>query len=285
MLKHFSAHTQAKLLTMFIPVPKWRKTIRHRLKEYLSARKRRVLNMKGVKYKEKVLAEMQDLKNVDKLSADIKIVSLGYDCFVRTILTDWGLKPRKSEGELSYPFDLAVHPSESLLHIVENDFGGYFDGLTYDETNKVWINSSLRLLYNHDKDCKQNEQNKLVKRFEERIKNFRNILQFDGRIFFVAHVKNKNDCLNVYEAYKILRRQRKGKFSKLILLSFDEFVKNDFSSDVFVINRKCPYADYVWYEDQRYLPIAEKFERDVVENCLDIIKKNNRLSNLYKGLS
>ncbi len=273
MLKYISINLQAKLLTMFIPIPKWRKTIRHRLKGYLNVRKRHNLNVEGVKYKEKVLAEMQDFKNVIKLSADIKIVSLGYDCFVRTILTDWGLKPRKSEGESSYPFDLAVHPSESLLYVIENDFGGYFDGLTYDETNKVWINSSLRLLYNHDKDCKQNEQNKLVKRFEERIKNFRNILQYDGRIFFVAHVKNKNDCLNVYEAYKILCRQREGKFSKLILLSFDEFVKNDFSSDVFMINRKRPYADYVWYEDQRYLPISEKFERDVAENCLDIIKK------------
>ena len=44
-----------------------------------------------------------------------KIVSLGCNCFPRTIPTLWGLKPRKKQGEKGCPFDLSDNGAEVHL--------------------------------------------------------------------------------------------------------------------------------------------------------------------------
>ena len=41
--------------------------------------------------------------------AGIEIVSIGEDCFSRSVLTRWGLKKFAKLGEKSAPFDLSVH--------------------------------------------------------------------------------------------------------------------------------------------------------------------------------
>ena len=43
------------------------------------------------------------------------IVSLGLNCFVRILTTCWKIKRHKADGELSMPFDLAVHNLPALI--------------------------------------------------------------------------------------------------------------------------------------------------------------------------
>lgn len=48
-----------------------------------------------------------------------KIVSLGCDCFSRTIPTLWGIKPRKKQGEKGCPFDLSDNPLPAVVKYLE----------------------------------------------------------------------------------------------------------------------------------------------------------------------
>lgn len=67
-----------------------------------------------------------------------KIVSLGCDCFSRTIPTLWGIKPRKKQGEKGCPFDLSDNPLPAVVKYLENDFKGYFNSLAYNKQLKSW---------------------------------------------------------------------------------------------------------------------------------------------------
>lgn len=60
-----------------------------------------------------------------------KIVCLGYDCCMRTILTKLQYKPSKKEGELSMPFDLTIHPYEAMCEYLQTDFTDYFEDITW----------------------------------------------------------------------------------------------------------------------------------------------------------
>ena len=56
------------------------------------------------------------------------IVSLGVDCLFKQYLTEMGYKPRRAQGELTLPFDLAVHNYESVIKILSGSC----------EEGKVW---------------------------------------------------------------------------------------------------------------------------------------------------
>lgn len=60
-----------------------------------------------------------------------KIVCLGYDCCMRTILTKLKYKPSKQDGELSMPFDLTIHPYTSVCEYLKTDFTDYFKDITW----------------------------------------------------------------------------------------------------------------------------------------------------------
>ena len=60
-----------------------------------------------------------------------EIVSLGTNCLPRTVLTRGNIKPSKSDGELSCPFDLVSHPLETIVHCLETNFNDYFDDLFF----------------------------------------------------------------------------------------------------------------------------------------------------------
>ena len=46
-----------------------------------------------------------------------KYITLGVNCFPRTKLTKFGIKAKKADGELSYPFDLCAIQLESVAQI------------------------------------------------------------------------------------------------------------------------------------------------------------------------
>lgn len=58
-----------------------------------------------------------------------RIVSLGSDCFSRTIPTLWGVKPRKRQGEPGCPFDLSTNFLSGIVRNIEEDFANYFNTL------------------------------------------------------------------------------------------------------------------------------------------------------------
>ena len=202
------------------------------------------------------------------------IVSLGYDCSVRTILTDWGLKPTKEMGELSYPFDLAFCPHEGMLKVLQDNFKDFFNCLSFNQQTQLWENKHYGFFYNHDTDCAENDRKKFVDRFQNRIHNLRKVMEENTPVIFVATIDkaSKKNLKRIYEIFNLLKNKRKDKISYLVLWSPKRLFFHP--KDVFPIHIQKPFPEYVWWRaEMRYSLGGAKFERKIATKFYKIIQK------------
>lgn len=209
-------------------------------------------------------------------------VSLGWDCFSRTVLTWWNMKHTKAEGEPSMPFDLAMHNIRSTIQILDNDFADFFETIRFDEQTGNWYNDKYYNVYNHDQNCTTTGEFK--ERYLNRINNFRQVVQSADHVFFVYHDSVGNDTKkrHIKKLAKILLKLRGNKKFRLIVVSakhryFD--IKN--TSFVYV---KEPYIDYVWLDDEHKSMLANEYEVKVVNKISRICKKYTFVWNLLTKL-
>jgi hypothetical protein len=142
------------------------------------------------------------LKEAEPLFEPNTFVSLGENCFNRTVLTRHHLKASKEQGEMSCPFDLCVSLLHSILWVLENDFADFFDNLTYSFETTRWIDTKYGFQYNHDQDCLENDKEKLIERYRGRIENFREMLRGKKKYFVISCAykpQNLNDVNKIYE--------------------------------------------------------------------------------------
>ncbi len=208
------------------------------------------------------------------LPLSYNIVSLGFDCSVRTILTDWGLKPTKQMGELSYPFDLAFCPHPGMKLVLENDFQDFFDGLSFNKKTGLWENSQYGFFYNHDTDCTEGDCQKLGERVQNRIHNLHKIMEENTPIVFVATIDkaSKKNLKCIYEIFNLLKNKRKDKISYLVLWSPKRLFFHP--KDVFPIHIQKPFPEYVWWRaEMRYSLGGTKFEQKIATKFYKIIQK------------
>ena len=133
-------------------------------------------------------------------------VSLGENCFVRTILTRWGYKVSKNNGELSCPFDLCVSKISGINKILEDNFSHYFDGLRYDDFNAKWRNDTNSLEFNHDLDCGPGDRQQLIDRYKHRISNFLALGKNEKLAFVCSTVDSNTDVNEVNRLYENVAR-------------------------------------------------------------------------------
>lgn len=148
-------------------------------------------------------------------------ISLGTNCFVRKIFTEYGLKPKKKQGELSCPFDLCYLPVKSVAEILENNFCDFTDNITaYGDENTTlrWFNKKYSIGFNHDTTLTLNE---FKERYQRRIENFRNISQNSDFLTYAMAVYNRNFCPeDLNRIYNALLKFRNRKNFEFIVLSF-----------------------------------------------------------------
>lgn len=214
-----------------------------------------------------------------------RIISLGTSCLPRTLPTQWGLKPRKNQGELGYPFDLSVNTLPAIVKYVSNNFSGYFDDLYYDNTLKVWKNRTDGTIYNHDLDCSAEERNKFIERFNRRIDNFRQILEQDTKpAIFISHYNidtfNTTESLDkVYQMYAALyqkisdKRQNRG-FKMLIVDLSGKLKSNRLPPEIILCSYPYLPASYIWYQnDYRQTKIGLQFELSLAQTLFKLISQ------------
>ena len=104
----------------------------------------------------------------------VEIVSLGINCLPRTVLTRNRIKPRKAEGELSCPFDLALHILPNIVHYLETDFCDYFSDIYFEIRKRnifdlrkkgLWKKADGTKFF-HDKDCKADDKEEYHRKSE-----------------------------------------------------------------------------------------------------------------------
>jgi hypothetical protein len=191
----------------------------------------------------------------------VNMLSLGGDCFSRTVLTRWGLKRTSKLGEYSCPFDLAVTYPETVELLIKTDFEGFMDpsNLAFNAATNGCFNKRYSINFNHETgtDYAANNFNKLRLLYNLRVSNYRHLVSASKPLFMLMYLPIFMDAQPYYKgiAERILRNiesQRNEHTSLLILNAhapdkapaLDGFI----DSNLEWINIPVPDAGYVWHD-------------------------------------
>ena len=157
-----------------------------------------------------------------------KIVSLGSDCLPRTVTTIWGLKPRKFVGELSCPFDLALHSYAAVVEAIKTDFANYLNPAyletysiekAYDSSEKFSCikNTYYDCTFSHERGDRFSENNfeKFIEVYRQRIANFYQYLN-SSPVLFLVYSDCSIDINNIVEV--LAQKFPQLKFKVMLIL-------------------------------------------------------------------
>lgn len=98
-----------------------------------------------------------------------RIIPIGQYCLPRVITTFSNIKPTKSSGELSCPFDLAFFNSfDDIIRLLDTRFSYFYEDLSYNDEKQQWENKSINAIFNHDGMLSKED---FISRYAQRINN------------------------------------------------------------------------------------------------------------------
>ena len=256
--------TVSRFVTLSIPCIKYGKKVRIKLEV--------VLDIMFLPEKSKCIrgVKKECAYNASLPRDKFHIISLGTNCFPRLTLTLWEMKPRKAEGELSMPFDLSVHPLDTIVQVLKTDFSGYFDDIVYDDEHGYWINPKLHIQFVHDHE---NDKQVFIERFQRRIKNLFDVMQDDKPCLFVCHVFGDAHPQKVNELYEFLAQRFKHKKFKLVVAVFNGTL-GKCNENVKVYAKNFPYKDYSYMDKKiKFTKDGYAFEEEFVACCREELLK------------
>lgn len=200
-----------------------------------------------------------------------KIIPLGQNCMPRTILTRWGVKPKKILGEKTYPFDLAVFETREITKSLKNDFEEFFYNLNYRKDKQIWVKEPDCIEFVHDKQFKENDKEKLIKKYLERIENFKQAIISENPILFVQILGDCSDIGNLYNELKRIRGNKPFRFVVVDTLNIIE--KEVFGIDILKLSYpNSEYKENWWRKEFYSSDEGIAFEKQIAEFCLKILK-------------
>ena len=208
----------------------------------------------------------------------IGVVSLGCDCWSRAVLSRWGLKKTAKLGEQTGPFDLAVHPPETVSALLANDFSGYLepDQLAYREADSICIHSRYHVAFNHEvgPDYAADGFRRLRETYARRIANIRATLADPRPLALVVHVPpyidlspDRANCLQ-----RTCDQIVAGRRAPTAMIALDSCapgqpvqVEERETASFLLRHVSMPAPDYVWHLPQCYMSAAgHAYERQLV---------------------
>lgn len=208
--------------------------------------------------------------NLDLPKDKYKIISLGWDCFSRTLPTWYGIKPMREQGELSYPFDLAMHTLPGILKILQNDFADYLEDIEFEEATKMWHNHKYHIKYNHDETLTSVEEFRA--RYNKRIENFYNIINNEKNVFFIYHTLPSDKPEEIVKLYKEVQRLRNDKNFQLIVITHT-LSELPHLPHISLCYEPLPWENYSWWEEDHLTLQGVEFEHKIANRIIEIIKK------------
>lgn len=185
------------------------------------------------------------------------IISLGKDCMSRTIPTRYGIKKTKNQGELTLPFDLAIHRYDAVCDIIKNHFDGYADPNNLELKNGIIQHKKYFVRYTHEKDQIFSENNfeLLIKKYKRRVENFKSYI-LDDNILFISNFPLYP--LELYETIKKTYPNLNFKILNFDVRPFDgiELYRSDAfdnkNKDIIYIRSPIPNPNYIWWKEENY---------------------------------
>ena len=146
------------------------------------------------------------------------IISLGSDCLFKQYMTEMGYRKNKKNGEKTMPFDLAIHSYESVFNYLTKDFEEYTNPSNFEmnEENLI-INKEIPIAFIHESEqfskiifdnkwiktdksdnFASNNFEKLIERYDQRIKNIRELMT-NKNILFTYHTTTNEHCADLFD--------------------------------------------------------------------------------------
>ncbi len=180
------------------------------------------------------------------------LIPLGTFCYTRYVLTDLNLKPRKKDGELSFPFDLCVSDLASIAALLKNDFKDFFDDISLLDSDALsWINTKYNIKFIHEHVGKE----AFIARYKKRIDNLNNVIENSKYPIFISTVRYTVNPEFANEIYNILEKKRQGKpFKYCILILTDDKTscscRNELNSNILWTELYTPNKEYLerWWD-------------------------------------
>lgn len=259
-----------KVLTFWIFPQTLRKQTSRNLKYYFKIGPKPESFLERYRYHKTQNQYIKKFKNI-KLPS-YKIVSLGCDCFCRTIPTLWGIKPRKIDGEKGYPFDLSNNPLQSIANNLQENFNNYFESLHFN--GKHWEITKDAILFCHEPDCGAEHEQTIRERFTRRINNLHETFEDKTPIIFLSHYipdlidYNAEEIHNYYnQIYNNLLERRNNKKFVFIIIDYSHKVSSELLDNHIVLFAP-PYLpeSYVWnHPECRFSSLGLKFEKELID--------------------
>lgn len=232
----------------------------------------------------RILEEAEVRRNNFSTFSSWKFVSLGEDCFSRSLTTRWGFKKSSGLGEKSRPFDLAVHPPGALKTLIDEDFSGYLDSenLEFSERANHCFNRKYGIGFNHETgaDYAKDDFKKLKEVYSRRVSTFKGDLLDTTRTCFVLHLENPGEkkladadrlidtllekCASVDPVVMCISTFRFGeKADATARFGFER-------KGVYFVEKSYPFPKYVWHVSNR-TEEGKEFEKSVAADVANLL--------------
>jgi hypothetical protein len=206
---------------------------------------------------------------------DYTLVSLGYDCFPRTISTKMGLMPSRADGTLTCPFDLCVHPLNAVTELLRDDFAAYGEEGAYTLNAKgLAVHRRLSITFNHDRGESLFQNNFLGLRdfYARRARNFREYSSRDNAIFLLNLARR--DHANFSQFHSVFRSRFPTKPLLVICEVPLEEIGTDTDLHLYQIPAIAPCGEYRWYAAEDFATERGKaFEFPIAEGIVEVLSK------------
>ena len=224
---------------------------------------------------------------------NMQFISLGEDCFCRTILTRWGLINPAKLGGKSGPFDLAIHPLKTINQLLATDFHDYLEPtlLEYNSEQKICVNNKLEVQFNHEtgESYSNNSFVDLINVYTKRIERLRKLLNGKENIVFVLHLRKpiESDVNFIIEIVNTLQNTYAALNWRMVCICtwqynqlHTDINKNfDLPKSVSFINISYPFSGYVWYNKAHAsLEAGYNFEKSIIFSLLKLITSTQTTS-------
>lgn len=203
------------------------------------------------------------------------IISLGPNCYPKTILTRKGLIKRHNEGEMTLPFDLAwYHSAKYITEFLNNNFENFLTDLKYSEYSNSWDNGE-KINFSHEAYIGPTEKHRLIQVYRNRIKNFRKKISEKKPILFLQIFKDEkidSDCTQTYEAIKNLCLNKK--FIYVVIDCTNSINKKSLPQEIIFLEKPFPIEHPDVFDKSFYMSEpGAAFEQEIADFLENIIKE------------
>lgn len=197
------------------------------------------------------------------------IVSLGPNCYPRTVLTRTGLIKRKSCGRLTMPFDFAfIHNAKFVTDFLENDFANFFEDLHYSDFCNSF-DSSNKINFSHEGYLSKDKKNELIKIYNKRIECLRREFSKNNPILFLQILKDEEvgeDCKRTFSALKKLCNSRK--FAYVVIDLKDLVQPQKIPFEIYLTKMHLPKEDTDIFSVEFYNSEEGKYFEEKIANFI-----------------